>query len=453
MAISSVDLLKAHNRGFNTHTWHYLPRDGSPDLPVPLGEIEQELSELVYCLYLMEKFKFNSNELEFISSDPKRLEDILPHIVELYRIMVEHPITVKLRKGTVGNGRVIQKSLSTELDLNETSLFSGGVDSTVGMLLLKRDNARVILSHTKTGTVPYARAKRVLAQSGSGLQFVVSDATLRRQSGWKDSGDPVIHSRGLIFLTNAMLVAHSLGLPRVILPENGPFVLNIETTSADKSTRTTHPLLVESISRVSKELSGKGIQIEVPFAQWTKAEIMSADVLEPLLRHTHSCFYTQGQERANMCGVCYSCAVRSLSAYATGVEQSDGMYNRNVLELPVDTASNRDKLEILHGVFRFYSRVLSDPARLSDRLRDSYLGRLYTRDAANDMLYRFACDLILGAKKMLEVKDNARLGPFGRYVSKLLSRIEQEPLDAREEQLAALKTRRFQDWDFSIRPF
>jgi hypothetical protein len=54
---------------------------------------------------------------------------------------------------------------------------------------------------------------------------------------------------------------------------------------------------------------------------------------------------------------------------------------------------------------------------------------------------------------MLEARGNARLAPFGRYVSRMLSRIEQEPLDAREEQLAALKTRRFQDWDFSIRPF
>ncbi len=366
MTISSLELLKAHTKGSNTNEWHFFPRSSSPNLLVPLGVLEQEISELVFCLYLMEKYRFNSTELEFTTSDPKTLEDIIPYFVELYRIMVEQPLSIKLRKGNTGKARIVQEKLSEELDLSEASLFSGGVDSTVGMLLLKRDNIKVVLSHTKTGTVPYGRARTVIEKSGTGLEFVVSDATIRRPESWKLSGDPVIHSRGLLFLTNAMLVAHSLGLPKVILPENGPFVLNVETTTADKSTRTTHPLLVESLSRAFKKISGHEIQVEVPFAHWTKAEIMSADALEPILGYTHSCFYTQGIEKGNMCGSCYSCNVRNLSAYASKVEKYDGIYGKNLMELLPDSVANRSKLEILHGVFRFYSKFLNDKTHIDN---------------------------------------------------------------------------------------
>ncbi len=448
MAIKSTDLLKTHAKGVNTHLWHYFPRTGSSDLPVSVGELEQEISELVFCLYLMEKFRFDSTELEFISAEPRNLEDIISYFEELYRIMVEHPITITLRKGTTNGSRTIQKKLTDDLDLNEASLFSGGVDSTMGMLLLKRENSKVVLSHTKTGTVPYGRARSVLEQSGTGLEFVVSDATIRKPNSWKDSGEAVIHSRGIIFLTNALLIANSLGLPKVILPENGPFVLNVETTASDKSTRTTHPLLVDKLQEVFRKISGRDIRVEVPFAQWTKAEIMSADVFIPILHFTHSCFYTQGIERGNMCGTCYSCNVRSLSAYASKVEEYDGSYSHNLMELRPNSSSNRDKLEILHGVFRFYSKILDDPTKLKDALRDSYLGKLYTLKSAGDMLYRFGCDLFLGARRMLDSKSASEFGPIGKYLAKILPTVNQESLDKRSEQLKALRSKPFDSWDF-----
>lgn len=453
MTIRSTDLLKTHTKGANTHLWHYFPRIGSSDIQVPIGELEQEISELVFCLYLMEKFRFDSTELEFISAEPRNLEDIISYFEELYRIMVERPITITLRKGTTGDSRTVQEKLTEDLDLNEASLFSGGVDSTVGMLLLKRENSKVVLSHTKTGTVTFGRARRVLEQSGTGLQFVVSDATIRKPSSWKESGEAVIHSRGIIFLTNAMLIANSLGLPKVILPENGPFVLNIETTAADKSTRTTHPLLVDKLQEVFRKISGREIQVDVPFAQWTKAEIMAADVLSPILGVTHSCFYTQGIEKGEMCGTCYSCNVRSLSAYASKVEKHDGNYSHNLMELQPNTTSNREKLEILHGVFRFYSKILNAPSQLNDALRNSYLGRLYTYKSAGDMLYRFGCDLFLGARRMLDTKSKNDLGPIGKYLSKVLPRLDQELLDKRAEQLEELSSKSFDSWDFHKPPY
>jgi 7-cyano-7-deazaguanine synthase in queuosine biosynthesis len=452
MTITSTELLKAHTKGANTHMWHYFPRNSSSDLLVPIGELEQEISELVFCLYLMEKFRFDSTELEFVSADPRNLEDISSYFEELYRIMVERPISITLRKDTTTKSRTVQEKLSDDLDLHEASLFSGGVDSTVGMLLLKRENSKVVLSHTKTGTVPFGRARRVLEQSGTGLEFVVSDATIRKPSSWKESGEAVIHSRGLIFLTNAMLIANSLGLPKVILPENGPFVLNIETTAADKSTRTTHPLLVDKLQEVFRKISGRDIQVEVPFAQWTKAEIMAADVLSPILGFTHSCFYTQGIEKGEMCGTCYSCNVRNLSAYASKVEEYDGNYSHNLMELQPNSTANRDKLEILHGVFRFYSKILNDSTRLNDTLRDSYLGRLYTRKSAGDMLYRFGCDLFLGARRMLDIKSGTGLGPIGKYMSKILPRMNKELLDGRAEQLEKLSSKSFDSWDFRKPP-
>ncbi|MFW9888967.1 MAG: 7-cyano-7-deazaguanine synthase [Candidatus Thorarchaeota archaeon] len=453
MTVKSTDLLKTHTKGVNTHLWHYFPRTSALDIQVPMGELEQEISELVFCLYLMEKFRFDSTELEFISAEPRNLEDIISYFEELYRIMVERPITITLRKGTTNGSRTIQEKLTEDLDLSEASLFSGGVDSTVGMLLLKRENSKVVLSHTKTGTVPYGRARSVLEQSGTGLEFVVSDATIRRPSNWKDSGEAVIHSRGIIFLTNAMLVSNSLGLPKVILPENGPFVLNVETTASDKSTRTTHPILVDKLQEAFRKISGRDIQVEVPFAQWTKAEIMSADAFSSILRFTHSCFYTQGIERGDMCGTCYSCNVRTLSAYASKVEEYDANYSHNLMELQPSSNSNRDKLEILHGVFRYYSKILDDSTQLNDALGASYLGKLYTRKSAGDMLYRFGCDLFLGARRMLDSKSGSELGPIGKYLTKILPRVNQELLDKRAEQLETLSSMPFDSWDFHEPPF
>ena len=452
MTITSTELLNAHSRGASTYSWHYFPRYGSSDILVPMGVLDQEVSELVFCLYLMEKFRFDSNELEFVSAEPRNLEDIPSYFEELFRIMVERPITIKLRKDASLRLRTVQKTLSDDLDLSEASLFSGGVDSTLGMLLLKRENSKVVLSHTKTGSVPFGRARRVLEKSGAGLEFVVSDATIRKPNNWKESGDPVIHSRGIIFLANAMLIANSLGLSKVILPENGPFVLNVETTAADKSTRTTHPLLVDKLQEVFRKISDRNIRVEVPFAQWTKAEIMSADALAPILGFTHSCFYTQGIEGGDMCGTCYSCNVRSLSAYASKVEKYDANYSQNLMELQPKSSSDRDKLEILRGVFRFYSKILNDPTRLKDALRDSYLGHLYTYKSAGDMLYRFGCDLLLGARRMLDTMSGVELGPIGNYVSKILPEIHQELLDTREKQLDALRRKTFDSWDFHKTP-
>lgn len=417
-----------------------------------MGALEQELAELAYCLHTIEKTKFESNELEFHSTNPKKMKSIAPKIQELFRFMTEKPLQIDIREHP-SKERSIQQTLLDDIDADGTCLFSGGVDSTVGMLFLRRDQARVLLSHTKTGNNSFSRATKVFDKVGAEFSLAVSNATFERLNGWRKSRDPIVHSRGLLFLINALAISHSRGFSKVILPENGPFILNVETAMFDKSTRTTHPLLLETVANSVKEVTGRTVRVETPFSHWTKAEIMTPHVLDSLLEHTHSCFYTQRQPGNVMCGLCYSCLVRRLSAYAAGVEASDGKYRKNPFTVQAKPGSITKKLELAHRVLRFYSKVLSSRNKLGHKITPMDRGTLYSAKEAEDLLMRFASDLLLGSKRMLQDLQSTTLGPLGRYAEKAIQRVNQDILEERAEQLEKLRSTKFERSDFTKPPF
>lgn len=451
-SILSSKLLEAHCKGPDSSRWHYFYQPNGKNRFVPVKEVEQELSELSYCLHAIEKTSFPSNQLEFRSTKATLMESLTPKIESLSRFMTEKPVRILIKKDT-SMKRGIQETFQEDVKADGVCLFSGGVDSTVGMLLLERDQSPVVLSHTKTGDISLGRARTVFKEVGAQFSLVVSDATFSRSDYLSKPGVSVAHSRGLLFLINAAIVANSLGLSRVILPENGPFVLNIETAMFDKSTRTTHPLLIRTLTDVIREATGRQIQIEMPFSHWTKAEIMTSHVLDRLLRHTHSCFHTQNQPGNTMCGLCYSCFVRRLSAHAAGVEALDGEYRDNLFKAQPGPGSDRKKLEIAHRVLRFYSKGLSDRKRIGNRITPLDRGYRYTAPEAEELLLRFASDLLLGSKRMLDQMKSTTLGPLGEYAEGVLSTVDNEVLHKRADQLENLRNSDFDEFDFSHSAF
>lgn len=211
------------------------------------------------------------------------------------------------------------------------SLFSGGLDSLVGVIDWLEDNPeqRIVLASTYDAQAENAKSDqgRLLpplnALYPNRIQHCVARTGLC--SGGEDTN---FRSRSLVFIGNAVLAASFLGSGTpIIIPENGAIALNYPLTPARKgslSTRTVHPYYIDLLNGILASL-GLDYPLNNPYMLKTKGEMMRECRNETLLRATYSETASCGkrgrrgrwdERTSRQCGACVPCIYRRAAVHS-----------------------------------------------------------------------------------------------------------------------------------------
>lgn len=213
------------------------------------------------------------------------------------------------------------------------SLYSGGLDSLIGVINWLEDNptARIVLASTYD-----AQAENAHADQDRLLPYLETEYTGRVQRYVARTGlctggeDTNFRSRSLAFIGNALLAASFLGDETpIIIPENGPIAVNYPLTPARRgslSTRTVHPHFIEMLGTLLYSL-GFRYTLKNPYMFKTKGEMMQECRNPKLLRAAYadsaSCGKRGhkehwGDRRARQCGACVPCIFRQAAVHSVG---------------------------------------------------------------------------------------------------------------------------------------
>lgn len=271
------------------------------------------------------------------------------------------------------------------------SLFSGGLDSLIGVLdYLAATDERIFLvgHHDATGAggdqrrlhsmleeTPYAgRSDR---RSMRVRPLPPSLALEGQEVSVHPDREQTLRSRSLVFLALGMYAAHALGeqVP-LLIPENGFIAINIPLTPSrigTCSTRTTHPYYLSLVREICASV-GLTNPIHNPLELVTKGEALAAchdqGVLAQLALETVSCAHASRRKRwirrhARNCGYCVPCLIRRAALHHVGWDNGEH-YGIDVctseLSLGEDVASDvRAVLSCLarvHSLLDIEERVL-----------------------------------------------------------------------------------------------
>lgn len=208
----------------------------------------------------------------------------------------------------------------------DLTLFSGGLDSLIGVINLLESGARpLLISHAGEGATSNAQRKLYDA-----LQKRYKNATVDRLRIWMNFRNRLVSgtrsentTRGRSFLFLAGGIFAGTGLSRdftLRVPENGLIALNVPLDVlrlGSLSTRTTHPFYLARWNELVRELGIPG-RVENPYWDKTKGEMVAqcleSALLKNLLPDSLSCSSpakARWKRRGNEhCGFCVPCLIR-----------------------------------------------------------------------------------------------------------------------------------------------
>jgi hypothetical protein len=203
-------------------------------------------------------------------------------------------------------------------------LYSGGLDSAIGMLNLRAQGHRsVLVSHAYAHDA--SRQNEILRYVQGGMPRLALHAHPQQSLAY--ANDVQMRTRSFNFFAMGALVAATLAqqltqaaIVPLIVPENGLIAINPPLTNrriGALSTRTTHPHYLALIQDVLDAV-GLPVKLYNPFAHKTKGEMvrecLDKDLLKAFSGRTVSC--GKWKRSGQQCGKCVPCLIRRASFHA-----------------------------------------------------------------------------------------------------------------------------------------
>ncbi|MGE7920012.1 Qat anti-phage system QueC-like protein QatC [Viridibacillus sp. NPDC093762] len=244
----------------------------------------------------------------------------------------------------------VKNNVLTPNKYDSVSLFSGGLDSFCGALSLSKNNNSTLFIGFREYTLLTKRQKdlfNAIDNSNSEVEnelilFNVNPyaPTFSNEAMQKLEGESTSRSRSLLFIAGAISVASIIGkdVP-VYIPENGFIGVNVPLTDSRAgscSTRTTHPIFLNNLNEIFKEV---GIKNSISNFYWdkTKGEILEEHKDNPMfnlkaketLSCSHPCLSRYDRKKSDRivtpcnCGYCFPCLIRRASFIKIGVDETE----------------------------------------------------------------------------------------------------------------------------------
>ncbi|WP_343214878.1 Qat anti-phage system QueC-like protein QatC [Dyella terrae] len=207
-------------------------------------------------------------------------------------------------------------------------LYSGGLDSAIGMLNLRaQDHRTVLVSHAYSHDA--SRQEEILQHVRDRAPRLALHA--HPLNHLDHANDVQMRTRSFNFFAMGALAAATIAKRnghrqrvQLFIPENGLIAINPPLTNrriGALSTRTTHPHYLSLIQAVLDTV-GLPVQLHNPFAHKTKGEMirdcLDQDLLRGIAGRTVSC--GKWKRTGQQCGKCVPCLIRRASFHAAGWE-------------------------------------------------------------------------------------------------------------------------------------
>lgn len=324
-------------------------------------------------------------------ADPERWRSSSASLVRMLRFLTGDEWEVLFRPREPLAAQVVPPSAVDDL---EVSLFSGGLDSTIGAVNLLAAERRVLLIGHYGAGVTHSFQDRVLATLRDEYPDAVGAMLVHLQPPnlpAEIEHENTARSRSLLFIALGVAAANLTGEGKgVCISENGLISLNVPMTATragSLSTRTTHPHFIALFQSVLDAVGLKHL-LRLPYRYQTKGE-MIRDCADPaLLRRlsplTMSCAHPEnarweGGTPGTHCGHCLPCLVRRAAVAAASYP--DAAYQLDVLTNPPDASNDRGRdfralamaVERFRGMgeSRLLFEVLNGGPLPADTFRDS----------------------------------------------------------------------------------
>jgi len=286
--------------------------------------------------------------------NPGPWEDVAPSLVKALGFLTGDRWSFEFSAGGVPAPTPMRRGRVTELGgVDCVSLFSGGLDSALGILQLVQGGARPLLvSHAYRSDD--AKQRLVRSRAFPGLPRFA--ANLRPY--WPASGghDTTMRSRSFDFLALAAAGASAVPTDRVgrmalYVPENGFIAINPPMTSrriGSLSTRTTHPHYLRLVQEIFDGL-GVAVTIKNPHEFDTKGEMVERWKATPTFRAMAGDTVSCGKwKRRNMqCGRCLPCLIRRASFHTAGIPDPTPSYQRIQLTDVLASPNGEERSDLL----------------------------------------------------------------------------------------------------------
>jgi 7-cyano-7-deazaguanine synthase in queuosine biosynthesis len=251
----------------------------------------------------------------------------------------------------------------------EMALFSGGLDSSVGLRARHRERGGAFVAISAVGNDVRRRAQhdalQVLRDLSVEITHISIDHQLQNNAKARRSLEVTQRTRGLFFLAMGAAVCSQVGNPVFHIYETGVGCLNVPTSAAQvasQGTRAMHPLTVALFNALAAKVLDRPARAVLPFFFLTKGELcrrVDAD-LDLLARTSSSCDEGDGHkaDRMEHCGLCTSCMFRRVAIAASGradpttyrdvpAKQRHNMYELAAFENHATTLSRIETFEDL----------------------------------------------------------------------------------------------------------
>jgi hypothetical protein len=308
------------------------------------------------------------------------------------------------------------------------SLFSGGLDSLVGVidgvLDLRDDHKGLLLSHFDSSS-PGPNSDQVRIE-----HFFSRNNKLKDRYSWiqcvvaldnhDDHGRELVkeasfRSRSLLFVGIGLFCIEALpNCDTLIIPENGTISLNYPLTpsrTSTLSTRTTHPHYIKLLQKLVNNI-GLGTKLVNPYQSLTKGELVSNCVDAAVLAASYPLSVSCGKRGRKMhwdtkhgtshCGICMPCIYRRAALHKVGLDNQ--LYGIDIFTTASEICGKYD----FPALFDFLSSALTteqirrtllvagslepdemdQAAGLVERVREEI--KQWIRDKGNDELNRLA---------------------------------------------------------------
>lgn len=218
------------------------------------------------------------------------------------------------------------------VQFGQINLLSGGLDSLIGALDFLKQNPKLkvlFVSHYDSQMHgPKGDQTDLISeiQNVYPKQFFCIPSLKVSLENTNTNRETTFRSRSLLFIGIALIAAQATNTQSIIIPENGSVSLNFPLSPSRRSscsTRTTHPLVLDSVLSIWKILS-IATDIQNPYEFQTKGEMIKACKDQPNLfkliamsnscgKRGHRAHWEPGKKNATHCGVCMPCLYRQAS--------------------------------------------------------------------------------------------------------------------------------------------
>lgn len=380
-----------------------------------------DFQRLIMKAHSAELKRRKSIEILVPVTEPERFQKKMDELQTFFEWITDREIKFKFSKIP----KTKQQRLSRS-SFDFVSSFSGGLDSLSYPLLQNNIQKKGLLSHTITSLRMQGVARKVWKNVlPRNHRMVETNLDL---TGAADI--PLLHVRGVVFLTSLLCLASEYSVNQVAIPENGPFMINYPVSTRVDPTRTTNLAMIAEWTKIFNDLTGQSIKVQTPFFNYTKSEVILIANSPDSVMHTWSCSTSQGN--VNMCGLCMACFVRILSLYA--IDQGEDLkrtYDNNVMTLSTNSLGpkKKDSFRILIDCVEFWKYLIHPDLAPTSLDQDKYKVLI----KRHSVMKNHAIEMYIGLENCL--KANNRGSALVQLVERNLKIIDSSMLNARRSQL------------------